>query len=172
MLANKQLSAICYLYPVFCQTRPQIASRGKLPGWAVFFCGKWRGAVKTATDSGNCGIFQKIPPARMTGQGEGGCGAGMIKEAGSGVELCILVYCALSTCNGAELLATVFCALATYMAEREGFEPSVPCGTTVFETVPFDHSGISPRFGNSTTIGQKCGQKKSGRGPPKWYTSN
>ena len=96
----------------------------------------------------------------------------MIKEAGSGVELCILVYCALSTCNGAELLATVFCALATYMAEREGFEPSVPCGTTVFETVPFDHSGISPRFGNSTTIGQKCGQKKSGRGPPKWYTSN
>jgi hypothetical protein len=30
-------------------------------------------------------------------------------------------------------------------AEREGFEPSVPPrSTTVFETAPFDHSGISP----------------------------
>ena len=25
------------------------------------------------------------------------------------------------------------------MAERVGFEPTVPCGTTVFETAPFDH---------------------------------
>ena len=30
-------------------------------------------------------------------------------------------------------------------AERGGFEPPVPTGsTTVFETAPFDHSGISP----------------------------
>jgi hypothetical protein len=31
------------------------------------------------------------------------------------------------------------------IAEREGFEPSVPArSTTVFETAPIDHSGISP----------------------------
>ena len=30
------------------------------------------------------------------------------------------------------------------MAERQGFEPWVSCDTTVFKTVPFDHSGISP----------------------------
>ena len=30
------------------------------------------------------------------------------------------------------------------MAEREGFEPPVPCGTTVFKTAAFDHSAISP----------------------------
>ena len=33
------------------------------------------------------------------------------------------------------------------MAEREGFEPSeLITSSTVFETVPFNHSGISPRF--------------------------
>ena len=30
------------------------------------------------------------------------------------------------------------------MAERQGFEPWVPFGTTVFETAPFGHSGTSP----------------------------
>ena len=30
------------------------------------------------------------------------------------------------------------------MAEREGFEPPVPFGTTVFKTVVIDHSTISP----------------------------
>ena len=29
-------------------------------------------------------------------------------------------------------------------AEREGFEPPVPHGTTVFKTAAFDHSAISP----------------------------
>ena len=29
-------------------------------------------------------------------------------------------------------------------AEREGFEPPVPRGTTVFKTAAFDHSAISP----------------------------
>ena len=33
------------------------------------------------------------------------------------------------------------------VAERVGFEPTVPCGTTVFETVPIDHSGTSPQEG-------------------------
>ena len=30
------------------------------------------------------------------------------------------------------------------LAEREGFEPSVPCGTLVFETSQFNHSCTSP----------------------------
>jgi hypothetical protein len=30
------------------------------------------------------------------------------------------------------------------LAEREGFEPPVPDGTTVFKTAAFDHSAISP----------------------------
>ena len=30
------------------------------------------------------------------------------------------------------------------VAERQGFEPWVRKRTTVFETAPFDHSGISP----------------------------
>ena len=29
-------------------------------------------------------------------------------------------------------------------AEREGFEPPVPLGTTVFKTAAIDHSAISP----------------------------
>ena len=33
------------------------------------------------------------------------------------------------------------------MAEGQGFEPWVPVkGTTVFETAPFNHSGIPPLF--------------------------
>ena len=40
-------------------------------------------------------------------------------------------------------------ALATgsfilFIAEAEGFEPPVPCGTLVFKTSAFDHSAISP----------------------------
>ncbi len=31
-----------------------------------------------------------------------------------------------------------------FIAEREGFEPPVPLGTTVFKTVVIDHSTISP----------------------------
>ena len=30
------------------------------------------------------------------------------------------------------------------MAEREGFEPPVPCGTPDFESGTFDHSATSP----------------------------
>ena len=30
------------------------------------------------------------------------------------------------------------------MAEREGFEPSVPFGTAVFKTAAIDHSATSP----------------------------
>ena len=31
------------------------------------------------------------------------------------------------------------------LAEREGFEPPVPCGTPDFESGTFDHSATSPR---------------------------
>ena len=31
-----------------------------------------------------------------------------------------------------------------FYAEREGFEPPVPRGTTVFKTAAFDHSAIPP----------------------------
>ena len=33
------------------------------------------------------------------------------------------------------------------MAEREGFEPSVPCSTPHFQCGAFDHSTISPHKG-------------------------
>ena len=35
------------------------------------------------------------------------------------------------------------------LAEREGFEPPVPCGTTVFKTAAFDHSATSPCLGRA-----------------------
>ena len=31
------------------------------------------------------------------------------------------------------------------MAEEVGFEPTVPCGTTVFKTAAFNHSAIPPK---------------------------
>ena len=31
------------------------------------------------------------------------------------------------------------------LAEREGFEPPVPCGTPDFESGTFDHSATSPK---------------------------
>ena len=33
------------------------------------------------------------------------------------------------------------------VAESKGFEPLVPCGTTVFKTAAFDHSASSPKIG-------------------------
>src|SRR3989338_5259893 len=35
-------------------------------------------------------------------------------------------------------------AFSRIISEREGFEPSVPCGTPVFETGALDHSATSP----------------------------
>ena len=37
-------------------------------------------------------------------------------------------------------------------AEREGFEPPVPCSTTVFKTAAFDRSATSPTGGKSKII--------------------
>ena len=38
-----------------------------------------------------------------------------------------------------------------YFAERQGFEPRVPRGTTVFKTAAIDHSATSPKL-----LYQKC----------------
>lgn len=43
---------------------------------------------------------------------------------------------------GTCLLTVRYCPVSS--AEREGFEPPVPLGTTVFKTVVIDHSTISP----------------------------
>jgi hypothetical protein len=46
--------------------------------------------------------------------------------------------------------------VAGEVAERVGFEPTVPArGTTVFETAPIDHSGTSPH--------EMCGLVEGGR---------
>ncbi len=45
-----------------------------------------------------------------------------------------------------------------YMAERQGFEPWVPFGTTVFETAPFDHSGTSPFKAFSSQLSATAGR--------------
>ena len=50
------------------------------------------------------------------------------------------------------------------MAEREGFEPPVPFGTTVFKTAAFDHSAISPvvrveKLGNGEFVSKEKGAK-------------
>lgn len=37
------------------------------------------------------------------------------------------------------------------MAERVGFEPTVPCGTIDFESITFDHSDTSPLFNQQNT---------------------
>jgi hypothetical protein len=37
------------------------------------------------------------------------------------------------------------------LAERVGFEPTEPCGSTVFKTVAFDHSATSPKRSKSIT---------------------
>src|SRR5690606_31610288 len=36
--------------------------------------------------------------------------------------------------------------LCAMMAEREGFEPPDPCGSTVFKTAALNHSATSPKF--------------------------
>ena len=42
------------------------------------------------------------------------------------------------------LLGFLCWSVQSTKAEREGFEPPVPLGTTVFKTVVIDHSTISP----------------------------
>lgn len=37
------------------------------------------------------------------------------------------------------------CAFKIKLAEREGFEPPDPCGSTVFKTAAINHSAISPK---------------------------
>ena len=47
----------------------------------------------------------------------------------------------------------IYSGFQSCFAEKEGFEPSVPIkSTTVFETAPFDHSGISPNRVQNYTV--------------------
>ncbi len=39
------------------------------------------------------------------------------------------------------------------MAERQGFEPWIPCGIHAFQACAFSHSAISPLSLQATTIG-------------------
>ena len=43
-----------------------------------------------------------------------------------------------------------------YFAERQGFEPRVPRGTTVFKTAAIDHSATSPKL-----LYQECFSSKA-----------
>ena len=45
----------------------------------------------------------------------------------------------------------MFLVTYKYFAERQGFEPRVPRGTTVFKTAAIDHSATSPKL-----LYQKC----------------
>ena len=45
-------------------------------------------------------------------------------------------------------LVALFCYR---FAEEEGFEPPVPCSTTVFKTAAIDHSAIPPK-GNAKVV--------------------
>ncbi len=45
----------------------------------------------------------------------------------------------------------IFFVLQFFPAERQGFEPRVPRGTTVFKTAAIDHSATSPKL-----LYQKC----------------
>ena len=48
-----------------------------------------------------------------------------------------------------------------FSAEREGFEPPVPCGTTVFKTVAIDHSAISPIDAGKVVFSKASAKVKS-----------
>ncbi len=37
-------------------------------------------------------------------------------------------------------------------AEEVGFEPTVPCGTTVFKTAAFDHSATPPALSQTDNL--------------------
>jgi hypothetical protein len=42
------------------------------------------------------------------------------------------------------LMLNVLCGWSGAMAERVGFEPTVPCGTHAFQACALSHSAISP----------------------------
>ena len=43
------------------------------------------------------------------------------------------------------------------LAEKQGFEPRVPRGTTVFKTAAIDHSATSPKlFCKSASFQKRC----------------
>ena len=55
--------------------------------------------------------------------------------------------------------AGLFYCLKFFWAERQGFEPRVPRGTTVFKTAAIDHSATSPKPHLSEVLFVKSGAK-------------
>ena len=51
------------------------------------------------------------------------------------------------------------------LAEREGFEPPDPCGSTVFKTAAFDHSATSPVSTSKSQPARSC-NPGTRRSPP------
>ena len=49
-----------------------------------------------------------------------------------------------TVCNIKKRLYSINCKALILLAERVGFEPTVPCGTLDFESSTFDHSDTSP----------------------------
>ena len=50
------------------------------------------------------------------------------------------------------------------MAEEVGFEPTVPCGTTVFKTAAFNHSAIPPGSLRRLRCWQACVSRETSHG--------
>ena len=46
----------------------------------------------------------------------------------------------------------ILLALAGVLAERQGFEPWIPCGIHAFQACAFSHSAISPQSSNSLNL--------------------
>ena len=57
-------------------------------------------------------------------------------------------------------LVIINCLFSAVFAEREGFEPPVPCSTAVFKTAVIDHSTISPLKDGMYFRGRRCKSKK------------
>ena len=51
-----------------------------------------------------------------------------------------------------DIKKTALSAVFQFFAEREGFEPTVPCGTMVFKTIAIDHSATSPYILTTTKV--------------------
>ena len=58
-----------------------------------------------------------------------------------------------------EFAGIAFLNRSVHLAEREGFEPPEPCGSTVFETATIDHSAISPTRGAKVKIISRARKK-------------
>jgi hypothetical protein len=57
--------------------------------------------------------------------------------------------------GGDWLQSLIYNDLSRFMAERQGFEPWIPCGIHAFQACAFSHSAISPRINDLRAISPK-----------------